>query len=147
VTAQGIALGLWGQIIEQAPTGRNNAVQYRGFRPVEAFGFRVAFSWGDAPGYHILPRWGGIARVQRRLRFHAPCGSGPKAHNVKAQGIALGLRGHPIEQAPTGRNNAVQHRRFRPVGALVFFVAFSWGDAPGFHILPRWGGIANVQRG
>ena len=79
------------------------APQCRWFHPVGAFGFcGVACSWGVASGFHILPRWGGIARVQRRLRSHAPCGSGrkahapcdsgPKAHKVIAQGIALGLR-------------------------------------------------------
>jgi hypothetical protein len=66
---------------------------------------------------------------------------------VKAQGIALGLRYQPTKKAPTGRNNAAQCRWFRPVGALASVRCdLSWGVAPGYHILPRWGGIAGRGR-
>ena len=104
--------------------GRNNAMQHRWFRPVGALVFALPFPGALPQAITFCPIRGGIARVQRRLRFHAPCGSGPKAHKVKAQGIALGGRGHPINKAPTGRNNAVQHRWFRPVRALVFALPF-----------------------
>jgi|GEM_PF-5314996 len=47
-----------------------------------------------------------------RFRAKGPQGESP--------GHRPGLTGPPYRKAPTGRNNAVQHRRFRPVGALVF---------------------------
>jgi len=133
------------------------APQCRWFHPVGAFGFcGVACSWGVASGFHILPRWGGIARVQRRLRSHAPCGSGrkahapcdsgPKAHKVIAQGIALGLRATQSKSP-----NGAEQRGVMPLvsprwGFWFLRDGCSWGVAPGFHILPRWGGIARVQR-
>ena len=42
-------------------------MQGRWFRPVGALAsVRCDLSWGVAPGYHILTRWGGIAGRGRR---------------------------------------------------------------------------------
>ena len=68
----------------------------------------------------------------------------PKAHNVIAQGNALGWC-EVNRKSPNGAKPAT-HPHVALSGLFDSQVLDSWGDAPGFHIGPRCGKGAKTQR-
>ena len=87
----------------------------------------------------------GAKRKPHATRFRAnrtQCDSVPKAHNVRAQGNALGM--HPnATKSPNGAK--LRRGCISPLWGLSFPPSFTWGVAPGYHIAPLWGKSRNDE--